>query len=237
MNTTVSELNILKALRNSLPFCAQFIKQHWILFIVYLLIGFIPVVFFKDQSWNITKILVECISLVFFYVIYYYAVKMATPQLDSTAQLSNKSLLKTLWQLLVVLLITTIAAFPLFLLFLIPGIWWMIKIYLASINLVNTDSGILESVKESFQMTKGKFWQSLGFIAGTVLILLVIALIAAVPISFFLQLSILHDWSWQSIFNLAYVIPSAIAGIISCFRDTWLYIYLKDNNQNLMPSQ
>lgn len=93
------------------------------------------------------------------------------------------------WRYLGVSILTPLAVMGGLILLIVPGIIWAVRFSFAPIIVIDTDSGPIVSMKESYAITKGYFWKLLGF--WVVIILLnilglvafVVGLLATVPIS------------------------------------------------------
>lgn len=96
---------------------------------------------------------------------------------------------KTFWRYLGVSILTMLAIFGGLILLIIPGIIWAVRFSFAPIIVVDTKSGPIVSMKESYAVTKGKFWKLLGFwvVIGLVnlagLIVFGVGLLVTIPVS------------------------------------------------------
>jgi uncharacterized membrane protein len=96
---------------------------------------------------------------------------------------------ESFWRYLGVSILTGIAVVGGFLLLVIPGIIWAVRFAFAPIIVVDTKSGPILSMKESYNLTKGKFWSLLGFwvVIGLLnllgFLIFIVGLLATIPIS------------------------------------------------------
>lgn len=96
---------------------------------------------------------------------------------------------KTFWRYLGVSILTPLAIFGGLILLIIPGIIWAVRFSFAPIIVVDTKSGPIVSMKESYAITKGKFWKLLGFwlVIGLVnlagFLVFGVGLLATIPVS------------------------------------------------------
>jgi len=153
MNTAVPNLNVLDALKNSIPFCFEFAKKHWIVASLMAAFFFLNSLFTNwmssvlrseavlsnhfdpftviktmfDARFVLPYVLLTILGSVAGYLLCYYAIRMAVGQLSPSIVLASKSLLKSLWQLFCMSLVIGIVAIPLFALLIIPWIWWLTK--------------------------------------------------------------------------------------------------------------
>ncbi len=70
---------------------------------------------------------------------------------------------KTFWRYLGVCILTMLAVLGGLILIIIPGLIWAVRFSFASIIVVDTKMGVVASMKESYAITKGKFWKLLLF--------------------------------------------------------------------------
>lgn len=95
----------------------------------------------------------------------------------------------TFWRYLGVSILTPLAIFGGLILLIIPGVILAVRLSLAPIAVVDTKSGPIISMKESYAITKDKFWQLLlfwiviGFLNIVGLLAAVIGLLVTIPVS------------------------------------------------------
>ncbi len=95
------------------------------------------------------------------------------------------------WKYLGVSIISALALAGGLILLVIPGIIVMVRLSLAPTVLIDTNSGVMAAIKESWEITRGHFWKLLGFmvlagilnIAGAMVFM--IGLILTIPLSFY----------------------------------------------------
>ncbi len=77
-----------------------------------------------------------------------------------------------------------------FVIFIIPGIYLMIVLSLASTILIFERKGILEAIGRSFKLIKGKWWSTFGLIVVTYFIMQAVAMIFIIPFYVFYFLGV-----------------------------------------------
>lgn len=98
---------------------------------------------------------------------------------------------KLFWKYLGTSILQGLAMVGGLILLIVPGIIWAVRFSFATIIVVDVNMGPMNAMKESYAITKGKFWQLLGFflvlglinIAG--FILLGIGLLVTIPVTMF----------------------------------------------------
>lgn len=78
-----------------------------------------------------------------------------------------------------------------FMFFIIPGIFMMIVLSLASTALIFERKGIFEAISRSFKLIKGKWWSTFGLVVVTYFIMQAVAMIFIIPFYVFYFLGIL----------------------------------------------
>ena len=241
MDTVASALNVFTALGKSLPFVAKFVKQHWIITVLYLLYGAIIACHFKNKTEPMEMVGVMfspmfiplwLFSFILGCLVVYYSVRTAVASLAPSLGLANKSALKCTWQIFCLVLIKIIAGLPLAVLLILPVFWWITKSAVSAANLVCTSDGPIESIKKSFKLTSGRFWQCFGYLAGVAFIIGIAFQIVATAISFALHASFMPDWDVASIkFGVGQTI-AIFTSVIYCYCEAWLYVYLKAKSES-----
>ncbi|MFA6270148.1 MAG: hypothetical protein WC657_02985 [Candidatus Paceibacterota bacterium] len=98
---------------------------------------------------------------------------------------------KLFWRYLGTCILTLLTVIGGLILLILPGIFWAIRFSFASLILIDTNTTPMLAMKESYAITKGKFWKLVGFfiVLGLVNILGVLAfgvgLLVSVPVSTF----------------------------------------------------
>ncbi len=246
MNTVVSKLSVRAALSGSISFLADFLKQHWLIVVLYVVVASAGGFVLKDTDylWELPgeKLaqlsLLSIVSAFLAFLMPYYGISMAVGKLDPTAKAFSKGLWKSLWQLFCVSLLMAIIGTPLLILFLIPGIWWFIKSSVSCVNLLSTDDGPIASIKKSHELMNNRFWQCFGFLFLTGLIVFIVNMIitGSVGLCLFvgglLHLAFDADTGINKIANVFRTIGAVISiftAIIFYYIQAWLYVYLKNN--------
>jgi uncharacterized membrane protein len=153
----------------------------WVIFIA---IGMMPV--FVSDSW-----VVMVVAWVFDLVVWMGLIRMTLRFVDGDkGELAD---LFSTFPLLLKCLVASIAVGVVvmvgFCLFVIPGIYWSIRLYMFPWVLVDKDVGPFEAMRQSWEMTRGSCWNFflLALLLGAVNILgmiaLVIGLLITVPLS------------------------------------------------------
>ena len=168
----------------------------------------------------------------------YYGLSMAVSKLDPSAKVFSRSLPKSLLLLFCVHFLLALVSIPLLLLFLLPGIWWLIKSSVSSVNLLSTDEGPIESIIKSHKLMNDRFWQCFAFLFGTGFIIFVgiMILTGSIGLCFFFG-GLLHSaFDADSGFTKVGAIFRTISAVISIFGtimfyhiNAYLYVYLKNN--------
>jgi hypothetical protein len=270
MNTNVSDLNVITALKNALIFCVDFIQRHWVISIIYFLscVASHMVTLHASQevlgvvkNLDLTEIFSKTCqallapasvaamfiaSIVGFFMAY-YATKAAYQLLNASFTPTNKSMLQTLWQLFCLHLIIGVIAIPLYCILILPGVWWSTRVSVASVNLLCSDDGPIDSLKKSFAYTNNHFWACFGYWCGTsTLVVIAISIIGGILGMAMAIASISgtiasagqftsFDWRILCVKSLVQSLTFFIQIAIIYFCQTWLYTYLKKQAE-LAPS-
>jgi hypothetical protein len=266
MKPAASDLNIFHALKNSLFFCIDFPKKYWILSVLFAMVfvfnsllshnlmiairneissshhvdimAVLKIVFQATSS--LQNFLLTIMALIVGFLMTYYAVRMAAGQSGLPAVSTSKSVLKSLWQLFCMQLALAIVAIPLYILFIIPGVWWSIKTSVSTTNLLCTNDGPIESIKRSFQLTDNRFWSSFGYLLGvSVLPAIVIGIVTTIitvsvmlPTAFSFHAQQSEDNLSTLVMNgLIHALSLFVQIIIGYFCQAWLYVYLKNQSE------
>jgi uncharacterized membrane protein len=153
----------------------------WVIFIA---IGMMPV--FVSDSW-----VVMVVAWVFDLVVWMGLIRMTLRFVDGDkGELAD---LFSTFPLILKFLVASVAVGVVvmvgFCLFVIPGIYWSIRLYMFPWVLVDKDVGPFEAMRQSWEMTRGSCWNFflLALLLGAVNILgmiaLVIGLLITVPLS------------------------------------------------------
>lgn len=246
MNTASLNLNAFQALESSLSFLGNFLKKYWLLAILYVAIGILPALIIGDQDASDLAIdkkiqlsIVAVANVIPGFLMIYYALRGALFKLDPSHQISNKSLAKSLWQIFCINIISVIIGIPLFILFIVPGIWWSTKATVSYAHLLSTNDGPIASVRKSHQLMNGKFWPCFGFILATSSAVIFVTMVAGVTIGFFLLIGgmlnmLFHEGAGfnriMMIFRLIGPIFAVFSAVVFYYIQAWLYVYLKQEN-------
>jgi uncharacterized membrane protein len=96
---------------------------------------------------------------------------------------------RTFWRYLGTCILTFLTVIGGLILLIIPGIFWAVRFSLAPLIVIDTKMGPKTSMKESYAITKGKFWKlllfwiTIGLFNLLGLILLGVGLLVTVPVS------------------------------------------------------
>lgn len=169
-------------------------EQIWVLaglYIGYIILSMIIALFAMPAQSSITgQIIVNLITLIFtsaFYLGYYknmfQALDGEEPQFSAYGQQSRK-----IFTFIIATLIYIIIILLGFALFIVPGFYLMLRLQFASAFIVEEDSGIIESLKRSWEITKGQGMQlfllflvmMLVFLVGFILV--VVGIFVAIPV-------------------------------------------------------
>ncbi len=234
-----------EALESSLSFLGDFLKEKWLLVALYVVVvsmsGFI---LNGDSVWELAiekRMQLGLLSLVSFILallVPYYGISMAVSKLDPAAKVFSKGLPKSLWQLFCISFLMGIIGTPLLILFIAPGIWWLIKSSVSSAHLLSTDYGPIGSIRKSHELMNNRFWQCFGFLFLVGLTVFFVNLIISGSIFLCLFMGgLLHsafdaDTGIHKLANVFQSISAAISvitAIIFYYVQAWLYVYLKNN--------
>ncbi|OHA87213.1 MAG: hypothetical protein A3A96_02670 [Candidatus Zambryskibacteria bacterium RIFCSPLOWO2_01_FULL_39_39] len=108
---------------------------------------------------------------------------------------------KIFWRYLGVSILCGLAVLGGLILLIIPGIIWAVRFSFAGLIVVDTNIGPIVAMKESYAITKGKFWKLLGFfvVLGLINILgvlvLIVGLLVSVPVSIFAWIYVYRELS------------------------------------------
>lgn len=243
-------LSIRQALERSLNFTGQFLKRHWLLSIIYIVIGVLPAFIIGDQdaselsiSTRIQMGFVGLASIIPGLLIVYYGLTESLQNIEP-GRLSGKSLLKSLWQIVCLNILCVIVSVPLFVLFIIPGIWWSVKSSTSYARLLSSDDGPIASIRKSHELMNDKFWRSFGFMFGTSCIVFCCLGIAAGAIGFFVVVgglvnAFVHEGAgFNKIMVILRLIGPAgtlLSAIILYYIQAWLYTCLKLEQEKALP--
>lgn len=183
--------------------------------IIYLLALYFIVGSFDVNDANITKffnpiflilILVLFLAGVLLSLVLVYAVLYNKKNL--TLKSSIKQASKFYWKFLILSIVVGLALFGLFILFIIPGIIFMIYWLFACLILVNEKKGVIQSIKESKKIVRGKWWRAFGYWILLSLIIIGISIVIGMVTGLFNSI----------LFNIsvyAYVVVRALLGMLS----------------------
>ena len=142
MNTVVSKLSVRDALESSLPFAGDFIKRYWVLAVLYSLVLAVPAFvldkkalmesirannFQLDTSTIVIFIVTYVLAIVCYLLLAYYSYRMALDKLDPSTIAPNKAVPIALFQIFCAGLVIGLISLPLFILFILPAFWYLIK--------------------------------------------------------------------------------------------------------------
>jgi|TARA_B100001971_G_C18082380_1_gene479019 hypothetical protein len=117
------------------------------------------------------------LSLSLFYMAFY----------DKKNNLSFKQVftnsLSYFWVYLGLSFLVIIALIPLFLLLIIPGLIFLVYWYFSSYVLVGENKGIIESMKTSMNVVRGRWWSVFGYMLLFMLIIMAISIVISIPFS------------------------------------------------------
>ncbi len=106
---------------------------------------------------------------------------------------------RTFWRYLGTSILTCLTILGGFILLIIPGIFWAVRFSFAPIIVVDTKSGPVISMKESWAITKGKFWKILLFWLTIIgfnmlgVLALGIGLLVTIPVSNFASIYVYRE--------------------------------------------
>ncbi len=242
MHAAISTLSVRQTLRGSLPFLKEFVSKHWILVTIYCCLAVISHLIFDPEQGKSGQLFLNwkfylwwIIVCVPSWLIMYYAIKMSLTKLAPDLQ-SNKPFLQFLWQIICLDILRFVIIFGLSLLLLIPAIWWLTKTSICSVVLLSAENGPIQSIIKSHELINNKFWLCFKYWFGafTIVILCVdVPLLVLVGIYAICMYTTGHGLSAQSfghIFNLLNSGVGVFMQIVLLFCETWLYVYLKQNN-------
>lgn len=96
---------------------------------------------------------------------------------------------KVFWRYLGLSILSGLAVLGGLILLILPGIYWAVRFSFGPIIIVDTNSGPVVSMKESYAITKDKFWQLFGFWVAIIalnilgIIALFVGLLVTIPVS------------------------------------------------------
>ena len=181
----------------------ELLRQHWQAFVgVALLVGAISALIqlvygivvdgiFEDADsiedlasllW--VSLLGAAVSLVVTLVVNSVLVVMARNADHAEAPdpgMSLQHVLSRFWLLLGVALLSGIAVFIGFLLFIIPGIWIAVSLVPVIAIVMFEDRGVIDSMRRSFSLVSGNWWQVFGVVIVLAVINFVLGLFTALP--------------------------------------------------------
>ncbi len=243
MNTASSNLSVQEALESSLSFLGHFLKQHWLLAIVYIGLSAVPAFIIGDQ--DVVDISFERkAGLAIFWVANFvpalllidYSLRDALFKLDPLHTLSNRSLASSLWLIFCMYIVSSVIGGLLTLLLILPGVWWSTKATVSFANLLSTNDGVFASIKKSHQLMNGRFWPCLWFLFATSSAIGIVAVIAGLTIVFFLLIggmlnAVFHEGPGlnRALMLLRLISPifAFFTGVVCYYIQVWLYVYLK----------
>ena len=246
MNTAGLNLNAREALESSLSFLGHFLKQYWPLALLYVVIGIVPAFIIGDEDVSDLALekriqlgIITMVNIIPSMLMIYYAFRDALPKLDPSSQISNKSLAKAFWQIFCINIITAVVSVPLFILFILPGVWWSTKASVAFANLLSTNDGPIMSIRKSHQLMDGKFWTCFGFLVATSSAVILVTTIGGMTIAFFLLMggmlnALFHEGAGlnriMNIFRIMGPLIAVFSSVVFYYIQAWLYVYLKQDN-------
>lgn len=114
-------------------------------------------------------------------MVYIYMSFYQKPQNKITFKQSVKGGLKYFWKYLGLLIVSIFLLAILFILFIIPGIIFMIFWAFATFVLIRENTGIWESLKRSKLIVKGRWWRTFGYVILLGLIMMLISGVFSIP--------------------------------------------------------
>lgn len=246
MNTASLKLSVREALESSLSFSGQFFKQHWLLAVIYILLGALPAFIIGDQDVSDISLekkiglsLCAVFNLIPCFLLVYYSLRDSLLKLDPSNPKPNKSLAFALWQMFCMSLLSGIIVVPLLILLILPGIWWSTKCAVSFPNLLSTNDGVIESLRKSHQLMNERFWQCFGFLVATSSTVILVSVIVGITIGFFLLIggllnAVFHEGAGLNrammIFRILGPIFAVFTNVVFYYIQAWLYVYLKQDN-------
>ena len=227
------KLSVREALESCPSFLGNFFKEHWLLTMVYVTVAIAPAFVINDQDMSdltfITRIqlaIFTLANLVPSLLIIYYVFRDSIVKIDPSVQLSNKSALISLWQIILMHILLVVIGVPLFIFFILPAAWWSVKSCLSFANLVSTSDGVIESIRKSHQLINERFWQCFGFLFTTSSVIFFAFALVGGTIAFFLIVGgILSGFSGQN---------GGISKFIMVFRVGDTIIFNLNNNNSIL---
>jgi uncharacterized membrane protein len=107
------------------------------------------------------------------------------------------------WKYLGVTILFPLTVFAGLILLIIPGIYWAVRFAFSPLIVVDTGAGPIRAMKESWAITKGKFWRLFWFCIVIILIniagflLIGVGLLVTIPISTFASIQVYRKLSQQ----------------------------------------
>ena len=259
MNTVVSKLSVREALESSLPFAGDFIKRYWILAVLYSLVLAVPAFvldkkaimesirasnFQLDSSTIVILIVTYVLAIVCYLLLAYFSYRAALAKLDPSTMAPNKAMPVVLFQIFCVGLVIGLVSIPLFILFILPAFWYLIKSTVSVANFLSTNDGIIASIRKSHELMNNRFWRSFGFLFLTALAIVVVQMIIQFSLGLCVGIGgLMHSASSLSsvpskiegVFQIIVGLITVFASIIYYYCHAWLYVYLKSNNDGITP--
>jgi hypothetical protein len=94
------------------------------------------------------------------------------------------------------------------LLLIVPGVYVIVRCAVALTTIVAEDVGAFEAFRRSFELTKGKFWAVLLWLAAGTIPPVLLGFLVIFPLALFLQP---HDWIAQAILGSIFTLPLVFA--------------------------
>jgi uncharacterized membrane protein len=119
----------------------------------------------KDEKFNIILLLFGLIMIIVMLIIRigYTKIFLRMHDGENPKFVDIFKEYKTFWRYLGVCILETLAVFGGLILLIIPGIFWAIRFSFASFIVVDTKMSPVKAMRESWAITKGKFWKLFGF--------------------------------------------------------------------------
>jgi hypothetical protein len=116
--------------------------------------------------WTSTSHMIQYIATILVLIVVTIFMTIASIYVASNPQIeavdAYKMSFKDVFRYIGMVIISTIILIISFMLFIIPGIWLSISLMFATYFLVLKNAGIVESLKMSFALVKGRWWSVLG---------------------------------------------------------------------------
>ncbi len=193
----------------AIQFGWQVMKKNFFFFVGILLfilaIQFVPMIL--ESLINSESIAFSIVTLVFYLLLMLFSIilGMGVVKISLNFNDDKKNSFSTLFSqyklffiYLLATILYTIIVFLGFILFIIPGIYFAIRLSFFEYLIVDKKMGIIESLKESWKLTKGNFWGLLAFM----FIIVVINILGAFALLVGLFVSIPITWiAWAYIYR------------------------------------